>query len=77
MTDERDRREKLELANMHVPMARCIGGHVVHKTYTCPWCGSHDPGQICFEENIRTASEKPADYDPKLRKQIKAMRVVP
>ena len=48
----RDRKELLGLAGIYLYSARCCGGHLVHKGFCCPWCGSDDPGSKCHLTNV-------------------------
>lgn len=64
MSEQRDRKELLELANIYLPVRRCVGGHLVHADYVCPHCDSNNPcgsDGYCSKEGIKGAKALPED----------------
>lgn len=77
MTRRRDTRELLVLADLYLPTRRCLGNHIVHQNYVCPWCDSNNPSSVCFKEKVRTKEESPDDYlDEKVRRKVGKFEVV-
>ena len=58
MGEARDKRELLNLAHLYLDYRRCIGGHVVHGMYVCPWCDSNNPDTYCVKEKIARKDEQ-------------------
>lgn len=50
--DRRDTKEILDLAALYLPYVECVGGHIVHKNYVCPWCESDQPSRYCVKEKV-------------------------
>ena len=61
--DRRDREESRLLLEIYgrprwiLSESRCIGGHLTHSGYCCPWCNSDDPGSYCLKENVGNPDE--------------------
>lgn len=62
VSDRTRQRELRELAEIYLPTRLCLGRHLVHSQYVCPWCHSTNPDTICHKEKVRTKHEKPNDY---------------
>ena len=50
--ERRDNKERRELWEISGSEGRCIGGHLTHSGYVCPWCHSDDPGSYCEKEKV-------------------------
>lgn len=55
--DRRDREESRLLWEIYGSESRCIGVHLIHSGYCCPWCNSDDPGSYCLKENVGNPDE--------------------
>lgn len=47
MAVPQDAKDKMNLAVIYLPLVRCVGGRIVHKSYVCPWCDSNEPSEEC------------------------------
>ena len=78
VSDRQRKEELLELAQMYLPTTLCLGQHLVHSGYVCPWCDSNNPRTICFKEKLRSKEERPTDYtDPTTRAVVRTFEVTP
>ena len=50
--ERRDSRERRHLWELYGSESRCVGGHLTHSGYVCPWCDSDDPGSYCLKEKV-------------------------